>query len=341
MKLGKLSESVLKRSVLKEIPFNRIDVTLSAGVSVDCGAIKIPKGHILVATTDPITCALTDIPTFAVHTVINDIAVMGAEPLGITITILLPEDAMESDLKKMMRSFNNICVSQNLQILGGHTETTSAVNRPIVSITGIGSVLEEELLDIHNIKPGQDIVMTKGIGIEGTAILARDWEKDLLKRFSPSFIKNCKDFINDISVREECSIAKTFDVTAMHDVSEGGIFGSLWEMAASAGVGVEAELKQILVKQETIELCELFDLNPYSIISGGTALIVTDRGDELVSLLQENEIAAAVIGKVIHGNDRVVINGEERRFLEPPRCDELQRLMQERGVYEKTNTGND
>ena len=116
-------------------------------------------------------------------------------------------------------------------------------------------------------------------------------------------------------------------VSAMHDVTEGGIFGALWEMAAASGVGLEVDLRKIPIRQETIEVCEVFDINPYMLISSGAMLIGTDHGSQLVEALKRAGIHGAVVGRATKGNDRVIINGEERRFLEPPKTDELFRAM--------------
>lgn len=113
----------------------------------------------------------------------------------------------------------------------------------------------------------------------------------------------------------------------MHDVTEGGIFGALWEIAAASRVGLEVYLQKIQLKQETVEICEFFDLNPYMLISSGCMLIVTDKANLLVERLKEQGIASAVIGRITEGNDRIVINGDERRYLEPAKSDELYKLM--------------
>lgn len=113
----------------------------------------------------------------------------------------------------------------------------------------------------------------------------------------------------------------------MHDITEGGVFGALWELAESSGVGLEIDLKRIPIRQETVEICEFFGLNPYQLISSGSLLMVSDDGFGLVRSLEERQIPAAVIGRVCDGNDRIVINGEERRFLEPPKADELYRVI--------------
>ena len=125
----------------------------------------------------------------------------------------------------------------------------------------------------------------------------------------------------------DSKVAMEIGASAMHDVTEGGIFGALWEMAAASGVGLTVDLKKIPLRQETIEICEVFDINPYMLISSGSLLIGTNHGYQLVQELERAGIHAAVIGYATEGNDRVVINGEERRYLEPPKTDELFRAL--------------
>jgi len=130
-----------------------------------------------------------------------------------------------------------------------------------------------------------------------------------------------------LSVIPEAAIAVGTGVSAMHDVTEGGIFGALWEMAEASDVGLEIEWKKIPVKQETIEICEFFGINPYELISSGAMLMAAEDGNKLVLDLKKAGIEACVIGKATAANDRVLINGEERRFLEPPKTDELYKVL--------------
>lgn len=169
--------------------------------------------------------------------------------------------------------------------------------------------------------------MTKWAGLEGTAIIASAKAEELKTKYAASFVEGAKQLINHISVVPEAAIARAVGVTSMHDATEGGIFGALWEIGAASRVGLEVDIKKILIKQETIEICEFYDLNPYKLISSGCMLIVTDRGNLLVDRLKAEGIPAAVIGYISEGNDRVIINEEEKRFLEPPKVDELYKVM--------------
>lgn len=170
-------------------------------------------------------------------------------------------------------------------------------------------------------------MVSKWIGLEGTAVLARAKEKELAARYPFRFIDEAKDFDRFLSIVPEAATAVKSGVCALHGVTEGGIFGALWEMAEGAGVGLEIDLKKIPVKQETIEICEFFEINPYCLISGGCLLMTADNGYDLVRRLGEGHIAATVIGKTTDGNDRVIRNEEERRFLELPKPDELYKVL--------------
>lgn len=327
MNIGKIPETALKRSVLNQIGHRRKEVLVGPAIGEDCSILAIEQDEVLVLSTDPITGTVQDIGTFAVHITANDIASNGAEIIGIMLTILLPEGIEESDLKVMMQDIEAVCAKLNIEVIGGHTEVTKAVHQPIVTVTGVGKMKRTEIIKTAGVKPGQEIVMTKWAGLEGTAIIASAKENELLSKYSVGFIDGAKKMIDYISVVPESRVARAVGVTSMHDVTEGGIFGALWEIGAASKVGLEVDLKKILLKQETVEICEFYDINPYMLISSGCMLMVTDHANLLVDQLKSEGIAAAVIGRITEGNDRIIINDQERRYLEPPKSDELYKVM--------------
>lgn len=327
MNLGKIPETVLKRSVLNQIKHRRDEILVGPAVGEDCSILEVAEDEVLVVSTDPITGTVQDIGTFAVHITANDIASNGAEVVGIMLTVLLPEGTSEAELRTMITDMEAVCEKLHIEIIGGHTEVTRAVNQPIVTVTGIGKMKRDEIIKTAGAKPGQEIVMTKWAGLEGTAIIAAAREDELRTRYSGSFIDGAKKMIENISVVPEAMVARAVGVTSMHDVTEGGIFGALWEIGAASKVGLEVDLRKILLKQETVEICEFFDINPYMLISSGCMLIITDRANQLVDRLKAAGIEAAVIGRITEGNDRIIINEEERRYLEPPKSDELYKVM--------------
>lgn len=327
MKLGKVPEAVLKRSVLNQIKHRRDEVLVGPAIGEDCSVLAIAEDEVLVISSDPITGAVSDIGTLAVHITANDIASNGAEVIGIMLTILLPEGTEESSLKAMMKDIETVCVTLDIEVIGGHTEITKVVNQPVVTVTGVGKMKRKDMIKTAGAQPGQEIVMTKWAGLEGTAIIATAKEEELKKKYSESFLTGAKELLNQISVVPEAKIARAVGVTSMHDVTEGGIFGALWEIGAASKVGLEIDLKKILLKQETVEICEFYDLNPYMLISSGCMLIITDHANHLVERLKAEGIVAAVIGRITEGKDRVILNEEERRFLEPPKSDELYKVI--------------
>lgn len=327
MKIGKLPEQVLVRSVLRLAGHRREEVLAGPAVGRDCAAVALGEGEVFVLSTDPITGTAQDIGSHGIHITANDLAASGAEPVGVLLTALLPEDICEEQIREIMRDAENTCRELNMEILGGHTEITKAVARPLLSVTGVGKASREELLAVQRIRPGQDIVVTKWIGLEATAILAKEKEEELSARFSRDFIRTAQSFGQYISVVEDARAARSFGVSAMHDITEGGVFGALWEMAEGSGVGLEADLKAIPIRQETVEICEYFGLNPYQIMSGGSMLIAAEDGPGLVRALAEKHIYGTVIGRATAGPGRILKNGEDVRYLDRPRPDELYKIM--------------
>ena len=327
MKIGKLPENVLVRSVFKQLHTKRPEILQGAGVGEDCAAMMLEPDEMFVVSTDPITGTTEDIGKVGMMVTLNDLASAGAEPVGVLLTALLPESIKESDIRSMMQQIDKECARYNVQVMGGHTEVTRAVNQPILTVTGIGKVKKGQMISTGGAKPGDDIIVTKWIAIEGTTILAKEKEEELSTRYPRAIIEAAKEMDQHLSVVPEAAIAVKSGVSAMHDVTEGGIFGAFWEMAEASGVGLEIDIKKIPIRQESVEVCEFFGINPYELISSGSMLIAAADGNKLVRDLEGAGIPATVVGKATEGNDRVLINGEERRFLEPPKADELYKVL--------------
>ncbi|MBE5920039.1 MAG: hydrogenase maturation factor [Pseudobutyrivibrio ruminis] len=323
MEIGKLKESVLKRSVIKQLHVKRPEVGSGPSIGEDCATLQVGPDEEIVMSTDPITGTASDIGELAVTVSINDLASAGAEPIGILLTILLTPRMREAKLKAIMEQVDNACKRYNVQVMGGHTEVTEVVNQPLISVTAVGKVKKGQMVSTGGAKPGMDLVVTKWIGLEGTSIIAKDHEEELLTRLPKNLVDTAKGFDKYLSVLPESRVAVEHGVAAMHDITEGGIFGALWEMGEASGVGLDVDLKSIPVKQETIEVCEFFGINPYELISSGAMLIATNDGNGLVRKLAEAGVASAIIGKSNSSNDKRVISGDEVRFLEPPKADAL------------------
>lgn len=339
MKTGKISENVLKRSVLKNISTKRKEVIKGAGIGSDCAFFRceelLSHGGMayehFAASSETMVLPVKDAGRLAVMAAVNNLAAGGTECFAVMVCLVLPAESEEVLLQELMKQIENTCAGFGIQIAGGHTEISSGVRNPVITVTALGKPITDETgkpLRVHALQKGAsttrlDIVMTKWIGLEGTLILAKEKEKDLLARYPLPLIKAAQGFEKYLPILPEAATALKSGVYTMHDLRNGGVFGGLWELSRSMGVGLSIDLKKIPVKQETIEICEFFDLNPYELLSGGSLLIATSDGEELVERIKEAGVFAAVIGQTTDNNDKIIRNEEEVRFLEPAKPDEI------------------
>ncbi|MGN1146968.1 MAG: AIR synthase-related protein [Lachnospiraceae bacterium] len=321
MKVGKISESVLKRSVLKQIKSINANVISGAGVGADCAIFACEDASWATSMQAAVLTKPADI-RYAFIKAANNIACSGAIPVMAMLSIVLPEQAEEAVLTAIMKEADQAAKEIQVRIAGGHTEISDKVTSPVVSVSMTGSLKAGRQLPAGAV-PGQDVVISKWIGLEGTARLAGQYRDRLLLRYPLHMIDEAAAFGRYLSIIPEAATAVKSNVSAMHDVSTGGIFAALWELAESAGVGLAIDLKKIPVKQETIEVCEFFGISPYELLSGGCLLMTADNGDHLVQALEAVHIPAVVVGKTTDNHDRIVINEEERRFLERPKTDAI------------------
>ncbi len=323
MKTGKASESVLKRSVFKQLHTKRDEVISAVGTGLDAAVLKLDADEMTVLSTNPVMGTLEELGGYGVLSVVSNLAAAGATPVGILLTILLPEKEDERTLKKIVAQAQEVCNRYQIQILGGHTEVTKAVNQPVLSLVAVGKAKKDSLCLSKGAKPGMDILIANWIALEGTLILAAEKEQELLTRYTAPFLDKTKALKKFLDIQKAAQIAAGHGVGAMKDGSRGGIFGTLWEFAEASGIGLEIGLKKIPIRQETVEVCEFLGVNPYELHAGGCLLMAAEDGNALVQALEREGIFATVIGKATAGNDRVLLNEEERRFLEPAKPDEL------------------
>lgn len=327
MRTGKLPENVWKRSVQKQMKTKRKEIFSGAGIGEDCAVLSFGNECQTIIGVHTGHWPGKNMAKLAVHRSANSLAAEGAEPVAMDISILLPEGTEEETVKSIAGQIEAEGALLGIGTAGCGVEISGAVNCPVITVTGIGSRTKGRIISVKNIKPGMDVTASKWIGLEGTVFLAQNREEELLTRYPARFLGEAKRLERFLSVIPEAAVAGKSGVCAMHNVGEGGIFGALWELAEGAGVGLDIDLKKIPVKQETIEICEFYGINPYELASGGCLLMAAENGYDLVRELENQGIAASVIGKITESNDRVVINGEERRFLENPKADEIYKAL--------------
>lgn len=327
MEIGKIPIDKLKEIVLNKIGFRRDDVLVHAGIGEDSAVVDLAN-DLLVVSSDPITGAEQNAGKLAVYVACNDLAAMGASPVGIQIVLLLPAQVTETFIVSLMQEIDQTACSINVEILGGHTEILSHVTKPIIVVTAIGRVSREQLVCSANACAGDDLVLTKGLGIEGTYILAGDYRELLLdKGVEPGIIATAREYDRKLSVVEEGLLAAKLGANAMHDVTEGGLYGALTELAIASGKGFELFNDDLPISRETEVICAALELDPAGLISSGSMLIAIPESRDLINRLGEAGIPAARIGRVIEQGRFVLTNGQKKGFKWGEK-DELWSLME-------------
>lgn len=326
MKIGKVSQTILKRSMLKPLKYTRDEALLTPSVEEMCYGVTCKEDEDILCASTVLYGDEKDLGVFALARVLNDLATRGGSLVGADIHIMLPPHAYESRLKAMMEYAEQAASTHGFQILSAKAEICPAIQKAIVSVNGIGALKKGELLQSSMGKPGQDIVLLKWVGLEGTFRAMREKEGELQERFVHTFLSQVKQMEAQIFSGKEIEIARQHGASAMHQITEGGILAALWEMADASEVGLEVQLKEMSIRQETVEICEFCHLNPYQLTSTGSILIVTEAGEDLVQKYEAAGIKASLLGRTTASAERVILGGEEKRFLDKPAADELLKL---------------
>lgn len=325
MNPGKVSNAILKRSVLKQIK-KREEYAAKPAIGVDCAYISLEK-KAEPAVVSAVSCAAGNVTAgYPVIKASNNIYAGGGIPVAAQCAVIMPLRSEEAQLRCIMEQLEAQCEAFSMQISGGHTQVSSAVCEPVVTITAIG-LCEGKNFSARKIKPGQDVILTKWIGIGGIRQMIEKNREEILKFYSQDVVEKALGELADLSVAQEALAAADAGATAMHDVSEGGIFAALWDMAEAGKVGLDIDFKKIPVKQEIIEICEIFDVNPYELESSGALLMTADNGHDIIRILAAAGIKAAVIGKTTANHDKILRNDDEVRYLDTPKRDEVYRFI--------------
>lgn len=312
MKRGKLTNPELIECVLNIIKRRRKEVIVPSSLAQDCASFHIDDTVLI--SSDPITGADADIGELAIKINVNDISAAGGEPVLAMVTILAPPNTQLEDIKKVMISAENEAKKSNMEIVGGHTELTDAVNKLIVSVTIIGRTTKH--ITANTAMPGDSIIVTKTVGIEGTAILAHDCEPKLAQILTKEELVEAKKLSKSISIVKEAAIARKHNVNAMHDITEGGVFGAITEMAESAKVGAYLDTTKIVINPITEKVCKVLEVDPYRLISSGSLIISTPEPGIIIKELKNAGIEANVVGKFTNDNEIIADFGDRKEHLE-------------------------
>lgn len=323
MATGKLPNDLLEEIVLKYISHKNEDIITGGAVGLDNALVDFGD-QVAVLSTDPITGAVQDIGKLAVHVACNDVATSGGQALGLLLTILLPVNTSYSDIENIMQDASQTADNLGVEIIGGHTEVTDAVNKVVISTTVIGKMAKKDLQDISKIKVGDKLVMSKTSGLEGTAILLTDFADYFADKMTRDDIQLGQSYVDYLSVLPEGRIGGHASLNYMHDITEGGVLGAVWEAQQALDKGVRIYQDQIPLTDITRQLCDLLEINPFRLISSGSMLMVAN--DDQLKILQKEyqaqNIPLAVIGELTESGAEIISHGQSNQ-IDPPTADHL------------------
>jgi hydrogenase maturation factor len=325
MRVGKVPPELLERLVYPHLG-RRPDVLVRARVGEDCAVVDFGE-WVCVLTTDPITGAGRNLGRIAVYVATNDLAATGAEPVALLLDVLLREGAGEDELRELMEDAGRSAAELGAEIVGGHTEVTAGLPRTVVVATAVGRARRDGFVTSSGARPGDSLVLTKAAALEGTAILASDFEDLLRERVGADVVRRAQRFLDEISVLREGRVAVRAGARAMHDATEGGVLAAAVEMATASGVGVELYADRVPVRPETEAICSAVGIDPLGLVSSGALLVATPVPDRTVAALQEAGVPAAVVGRFVESGCWKVL-GCRREPLEPYPVDELWKALE-------------
>jgi hydrogenase expression/formation protein HypE len=319
---GKIPKDILEEVVFKNLGIKRKEVILGPSAGIDGAVIELGNKSLITAM-DPITGAIERIGWLAVNVNANDVATFGVEPMFFLSCILLPEKADRKIVETICTQMDIAAKELGIAIIGGHCEITPKLPNPIVIGCTISVTEKGNYVTAGGANPGDKLLLTKSAGIEGTAILAADREKQLKKKLAPTLLENAKNFYRQISVVKDAITAfKTGGVTAMHDPTEGGIFGGIYEMADASKAGVKIFENEIRIAEETAEICKFFKIDPLQLIGSGALLIAVKPNfvEKTLEGLKKQRIEASEIGEFLKSpSTRLLVreDGGETGLIRP------------------------
>jgi hydrogenase maturation factor/phosphoglycolate phosphatase-like HAD superfamily hydrolase len=298
---GKLPNTLL-RDFLNQFVFTDPTVLINPGVGEDIAAVDIESKEVLVLKSDPITFATDSIGQYAVLVNANDIVTSGATPKWFLTTLFFPCGTTGSQIHYVVDELRVFCQRWGIILCGGHTEITDAVARPIIAGMMAGTVSKRDLIDKRNMETGDRIFLTKGVAVEGTAIIAREFGERLKKMgMTSTEIDRCSRFLDNISVMAEAKIAaETMGTSAMHDVTEGGLATAIEELSIAGGHKIKIYIDKVPVFPETRKIGGLLDIDPLGLIGSGSLLICCRKEgcDKLMASIRDAGIEIASIGEI-------------------------------------------
>ncbi|MEM3017728.1 MAG: AIR synthase family protein [Candidatus Bathyarchaeia archaeon] len=330
--VGKIPVQVLQRVVFKNLGVHSSSLLVGPGIGEDAAVVRM-GGSTIVLSTDPITGALANIGWLSVHVNANDVATRGARPKWYLCSIVLPEKSGETVLRRIMRQIDAACIELGVTVAGGHSEVSPLLERPLIAGFMMGEAKSGRYVTSSGAVPGDRLILTKCAGIEGTAILATDYEGVLRRRLDARILRRAQRLYRKISVVEDAMVSlEAGGVDAMHDPTEGGLLCGVWELAEASKLGVILYSKIVPVSPETDAVCRCLGIDPLRLLSSGSLLVAAkpSHANKIVSKLLKRGIPAVEIGEFVsrkYGRRIAAEDGSEMEFR-PPFPDEIYRIWE-------------
>ena len=333
---GKVPSDVLRRVVFNRLGVPSDRLLQGPGVGEDAAVIDMGE-KVLVVKSDPITGAVGSIGWLAVHINANDVASTGARPLWFLCVTLLPEGAGEELLDEIMDQMQAAFEELGVSLIGGHTETTPGLDRPLIIGFMMGEADKDKYVTTGGARPGDVIILTKSAGIEGTAVLAQDLDVVLRELVGDDVLLSAESMLRRISVVPEAMRAvEAGGVSSLHDPTEGGVLNGIWEMAEAAEVGVVIDEEAIPIADETRSICGALEIDPLKLMGSGALLIASkpDKAQGIISAIHEIGVEASVIGEATHEADgRILLRVDGSTVpIEAVDQDEVYRVLDQYGI---------
>ena len=318
---GKIPIDILKEIVFNNLGVKREEVTLGPSVGLDGAVIEIGDKS-LVVSMDPLTGATERLGLLAVNINANDIATFGVKPSFFSSCILLPKNSDKKTIETICSQIDEAARDLGMAVTGGHCEVTPRLENPIVVGCAMGVADKGSYVTAAEARPKDKLIMTKSAGMEGTAILASDKEEKVKEKIRGSVLNQAKGFFSQISIVREAIIAfQTGGVNAMHDPTEGGVFGGIHEMADASSLGVRILEENISIRLETIRICKLFQIDPLQLVSSGALLISAKpaAANKIIERIRSHSVQASVIGEFTDDPNERLIRRKDGRLQNVPR----------------------
>jgi hydrogenase expression/formation protein HypE len=329
---GKIPTQVLIRNVFRYKGIRDRAVIMGSSVGEDAALVSLGK-NVLVLTTVPVTGTASDIGWLAVHINANDVACRAAIPRWFLCDLLLPERSNVRLVNAIMKQIDKAAKQVGVAVVGGHTEVTPGLKRPIVVGYIVGVVPRKRFVTSDGARPGDHLIMTKTVGIEGTAVLASDFGHELRPKVGRKLLGRARSLRSLISVVDDALLAvEAGGVRAMHDPTEGGLLQGVWELAEASGAGFLIHESRIAIRPETKQICSALKVDSLRLMSSGCLLIAADKRKSALILrrLRTHRIQASIIGMMTQrrrGRKLVALNGKAREIGASER-DELYRVIE-------------